>query len=153
MSKLHFRTPREPRAGNFIPGVGWYTLIDMFRTQLVTDIEQAISDEDLTISVTYDADKLIGWSSTVESETFLHRETEKFHLNRRATGIRFKLNAGQPAPLTTEVTFVMSIKPSENKAFIQSMYPGRDVGKLESYVSAREHVIFFDFDHIGETLV
>jgi hypothetical protein len=125
----------------------------MFRDELDAQINQAITADESTFSITLDTKKLIGWSGTICEQQIPSEDTETFTLNKRATCRMIKHNTDHEAPLTTEVTFIIRIPKGNRVALLESVYPGQDVGKLEGDVSSREKVVFFGFTHKGETLV
>lgn len=153
LRNTHFRRPRLPQAGNFVPGIGWPNLVEMFREKLDHQINLAIAADELTFSITLDAKELIGWCGTVCEQQIPREDTETFTLNKRATCRMIKRNTDHEAPLTTEVTFIIRIPKGNRVALLESLYPGQDVGKLEGDVSSREKVVFFGFTHKGEALV
>jgi hypothetical protein len=125
----------------------------MFRDELDAQINQAITADESTFSITLDTKELIGWSGTICEQQIPSEDTETFTLNKRATCRMIKHNTDHEAPLTTEVTFIIRIPKGNRVALLESVYPGQDVGKLEGDVSGREKVVFFGFTHKGEALV
>jgi hypothetical protein len=157
-----FRGKCLKKAGNFRLWDSFESLmedvkiLELFLAEL-SKIVADLDDRDLvTESFTLEYGSPVGWASTISFNALPGDVTvEYFLLNRRGgTGMKV-VNSDFGAPLTSEVTFIVSIRQETRDGepywlvFTQSIYPGTDVGELEGDVSEREGVAFFDFAQYG----
>lgn len=100
-------------------------------------------------------DTIAGWSSTADIRNFKEKDLEWFCPNNHSRALRVKLSSRHIfAPVTKTMTLVFELKSERNAPtiMVRSMYPGRDVGKLDGDITEREGLVFFDWDHQGEPL-
>jgi DUF1680 family protein len=110
--------------------------------------------------ITIQCHRVIGWQSTtsqLQNEMMRREDTEKFQLNHRTTALRVRSDSDLEAPLTDLVTMVINFHwqpdPGYWKGFIQTVYPGEDVGRLRPNTrkgNFLKGITFFDWDHPGE---
>lgn len=153
-----FRGTNVQLAGNFFR---WDSARALFSDEQVLDefmeeIENSWEEREFaTQSITITHDELIGWDST---DDFLHYQPEDLELfepSRKSRGLRVKTSCTEIyAPQTDELTIVYQLKEEQGRpvVIIFSIYPGRDIGELRGDVSAREEIVFFDWNHPGETV-
>lgn len=153
MRETNFRKPRKAKAGNFLPGIGWPDLVEMFREKLEAEIEKELAASTATFSITLTAPEFIGWTGAIKIDGDIPEDTEFFKPNKHSNAMRFRLDSNRAAPLTREVTFIIRFPRQPGVALIESLYPGEDVGHLRGDITKRENVVFFGFEHIGEALV
>lgn len=169
-----FRKTEKPLSGNF---AFWNDLLSMWkdadiRSSLLDDVMTAILEANdfptttQRLEIDYGSD--VGWSSTSRridgathnswrspnDEIVDNRLVETFEPNKKSTALRVRLDRTDiKAPLTNRLTIVYELKFEPNHGWvvvIHSVYPGENVGLLRGDVTAREGVVFFDFNHPGE---
>lgn len=157
MRTHHFRGWTNALAGNLCRPA-WDEPCDVlmaFKDELEAEIERAILANDFeTRSIQLEAKTYVGWTSAVRYEKGLEGDLELFCPNKRSTAMRIRRNTTWLAPLTNMITFVYKVYLNErgyNVPFF-TMYPGFDVGELCDDITARERVVFFDWDHPGQPL-
>lgn len=150
-----FRGKGKPLANNFRL---WNNMGELLAD---TKVRKVFSDTILEILTKYlnpnneystmiEYDQPVGWASTISSEQVKKSEVETFYPNRNSEALRMR-DKTAPAPYTHLITFVfrVSVGPTLIKVIVYSVYPGRDVGRLEGHISKRESVVFYPFDNPG----
>ncbi|MFA6392253.1 MAG: hypothetical protein WCW66_05940 [Patescibacteria group bacterium] len=189
-----FRGKGRPLAGNFLfwesagemmseIGSMVATRCDVVMSEIgsmvATQCDEEWCSQAFEARLTVQCDRVIGWQSTTtqsQEGVLQEKELEKFHLNRRTTAYRVKLEVGhhdmyQPAidpslgvpmirmlaPLTNQVTMAITFHWQSNegrwKGFIQTIYPGEDIGRLRPTTRKGNFlrgVTFFGWNHPGE---
>jgi hypothetical protein len=150
-----FRGKTVPLAGNFSKWEFATQLIrdDEVLKQFMETIEETLKEEAYgTNSMTIECSSFVGWSSTDTIHKYEERNCERFSPNRVSTALRVKMGLHFFAPLTNRLTIVYEYKKEGNTdvIIVHSMYPGDDIGELKGDVSARENVVFFDWNHPGQ---
>lgn len=142
-------------AGNFLhwrePG--------QFLSRAKALLEEVVFDElkkGLSGRVSFELDfgEAVGWSSTLEVQGLPpDLVVEERKLNGKAKAVFLLPENRVKAQLTERVTCVGEIKENDHayNVVLYSVYPGRDVGELVGDVTAREGVVFLDWETRGET--
>ena len=161
LSKTCFRGSSVRAAGNFRLWDSFESLmadnkvLALFLGQLAETVADLDHRDLVTESFTLEYGTHVGWASTM-SMTALPADSkvQGFSLNKRGKGLKV-MDPTVLAPLTTELTFIVSIQLETIRGkrrwlvFVQSVYPGSDIGELRGNVSDREGVVFFDFGTPG----
>jgi hypothetical protein len=150
---LHWRTDDE------VTGALNRDLVEGI-TEFVRKLGRGDHREDYSLTIECDED--VGWSSTIPREVAEAAGVKLAYrdLNKRAKAL-FVEDLDYPAPLTREVTLVVTVHvrdfPNAPDApfkainvFVESMYPGPDVGPLDGDMTEREGVVFLDWEAVGE---
>ncbi|MES2994799.1 MAG: hypothetical protein V4681_02100 [Patescibacteria group bacterium] len=150
-----FRGTALPLAGNFLR---WCSADQLFSDcevveHFLTELDELWSKQEFgTSSVSIVHSMPVGWESTGALQNYANDDLEEFHLNRRSWGLRVKPGRTDLlVPKTNELTLVFELKSEggEAVAVVHSIYPGKDVGELDSNVTDREKRVFFDWEHPG----
>ncbi len=154
-----FRRNKIPKAGMFRH---WRSATQLFQDTTILERfvgevqrclrEEAIDGSGATFSAMIVCPDPVGWASTAPRGDFSSEQLEYFRINDRAQGFRVRPEYDAlRAPLTNTITFVYELKIESGNpvAVIHSLYPGKDIGELRGDVSARENIVFFDWDHPG----
>ena len=152
-----FRGCGVRKAGNFAL---WRSTGDLFNNthvlrkflrHVVEAFAAGLSQSRVTIK--YHSD--MGWSSTIPAPPYRPDSVEVFYPNRHSVAWRVKPSRTDITALPTDlITIAYEIRETLGRPtiFVHTIYPGRDVGALLGNVSARERVVFFDFDHPGDAI-
>jgi len=133
----------------------------VLRRKLIVEVNAIIAETDKwvggTYSVTVAYPEVVGWDATVTHDDARGLPTKQDSLNTYAWG-DFIADKDVPAPMTRELTCVLVLREGKTGrddvlAVVESMYPGRDVGRLKGNVSAREKVFFFHRDTPGDDVI
>lgn len=156
-----FRPGDQPRAGNFRHWRQMYSVLDdrIVMDALCNVLAKEIIEyegEVVEASVQIRHDEVVGWASTSSINGFVAHQLRDFAPNShtRALVINPKRRDIR-APQTKLVTIVYEFKYEEDNgwvAVIHSIYPGPDIGELDGDITEREGVVFFTWEHPGETL-
>lgn len=164
-----FRGQNLRKAGNFRQWGNAEQMFDdeRFRTRLFEAIARATRGVDLrspsTLSLTVDYGDDVGWASTLPHDRIAASSCEKFSPNKRTVALRVRRDEPFLAPATSLVTLVIEFGKGRGglTAKIHTIYPGPYVGQLRATepgesepvdITARENVVFFDWNHEGEPL-
>lgn len=161
LSKTCFRGSSVRAAGNFRLWDSFESLmadnkvLALFLGQLAETVADLDHRDLVTESFTLNYDSHVGWASTMSLSALpADSKVQGFSLNKRGRGLKV-VDPTVLAPLTTELTFIVSVQLETIRGkrrwlvFVQSVYPGRDIGELRGDVSDREGVVFFDFGTPG----
>ncbi len=157
LSTTCFRGPDKKLAGNFSV---FRSASEAFKTQdvdwfpgFIDDIRQMLERGESTASYSFDKGFNVGWSGTAKISQYQPEDMEYFEPNRRSRALRVKTDRRDLcAPLTSVITLVYEVRLEGNLVgvVIHSIYPGEDIGELKGDVSAREGIVFFDWNHPGQ---
>lgn len=149
-----FRGTELCLAGNFFR---WSNLeqvvLDRFVLKtLLKTIETTIQDEHRVNSLTVSCPIPVGWTSTDRVAAYHSGDMERFKPSRRSRALRIRKDRqGIVAPQTNKLTLVYELRRERRGpvVVIHSVYPGPDIGELDGDLTAREGVVFFDWNHPG----
>ncbi len=155
--KTCFRGKDKACAGNFFL---FESPEEIFKQQIVLeslllDLPEAIRENYESNSIEVEFEFPIGWSGTDNIKKYGTADLEKFNLNKKASGLRIKINRRRIlAPITNLMTVVYEVKNEDGKilVIIHSFYPGPDIGEIIGNVSNREQRVFFDWNHPGSPI-
>lgn len=151
-----FRGPNFWKAGNFNR---WNSVEEVFGDHIVLDellaeINELWKTKDFTThSLEILHKEKVGWASTAPLEDYTYDELESFEVNPKSWALRVKTTLNSvKAPRTRNITIIFEFvaQHGEPVAIVHSIYPGRDIGKLEGDITEREKCVFFDWEHPGE---
>lgn len=159
-----FRPANVQKAGNFLTWRNPQQVLEAVKNDLRLTIVEDLNthfenhsefpEDGVEGNIEIEMKEPIGWSSTDDRRKYLSEDLEPFALNPRATALRVMLKKGHRAPLTNLLTIHYRIKKSRNQegyiAFINTMYPGEDIGRLEGDITEQVGVVFFGWEHPGE---
>ena len=150
----HFRGVDQKYAGNF---AAWNTFLEFLNdpeTQKLLGEEVSIICEDeggsgdYRINLKYSRN--VGWESTLEVGDL--KAGDDAHAHQRMIGknacAKFFEQGYIDAPATKWVT--LSVTLNNGKIFVQTIYPGVDIGRLNGDLTTKKGLYFFDFNNPGE---
>ena len=161
LSKKCFRDPQNPRAGTFHAWHDHYQALHALKHQLretiIAELDEAPSAFDgISCSVECVFPFPVGWSSTADIKDIPLEDLELFKPNARSIAMRVRLGSKHLARQTNIATVIMNIQRSHYgkgfTVFVNSMYPGKDIGDLEGNITQREGQVFFGWEHPGEPI-
>lgn len=162
-----FRGKGTPLAGNFL---SWENVWQILNNRLVqTEFSRQLGEQfakekpssfvwRFSMSLPF----IVGWSSTEPRRLFQKEYLEPFALNSECIGLRLRdyLKQYISAPQTTDLTMVLRLVRMDNhhwNAFVETIYPGEDIGPLRSpdrtifNITDRSGCVFFDWTFPGDT--
>lgn len=159
LSRTCFRGREVRCAGNFS---AFATSVDLFHhrgvtQQLLASVQEDVSEDDEMegkSSVTISTDRPVGWASTNPRILYPPNALEMYRpRNRNFHGLRVRTTRADllaPRVSCLTVVYTWQFNPTDGwLIFVGSIYPGEDIGELEGDITAREGVVFFDWDHPG----
>ncbi len=149
-----FRGPDVHKAGNFFR---WHTMMSLLRdsfvsVEFINELTYRWKQGRLgSYSVTLMHPEFVGWESTDILGLYLESELEEFAPNHHSNVLRVRSRVDRFSPRTREITLVYELKKEGTyaTAVVYSVYPGKDIGKLDGDITEREGRVFFDWNHPG----
>jgi hypothetical protein len=156
MSERHTRGRSLRVAGNFDR---WSNIAEILDDTTVWNsfakhVGDIVREKDSGIqSITINYGAPVGWANVAPTSLYSTRNIEEFQPNKRAYGLRVKLDrVNLPAPRTSDLVIVTHFRRDGKNfnAVVYAIFPGKDIGIIKGHVSKREKVVFFDWNHPGE---
>lgn len=162
-----FRPRSQQVSGNFL----WWSSVDdlredptagdALREMFLSAIDEA-GDQEQTIRRTLVFLHPIGWASAVTEDSDVYylmvdTDLEHFFPNRHIRAYRVRATSYEtlPAPLTNLLTVVFTVRMGAEGyplVFLQTLYPGEDIGPLRPTGNSRtlRGVVFWDWNAPGQ---